>query len=98
MDDKDVIAHLASGAKLRRHGDDGTEVELVTFHDVVTPDQWNRLADGGWLKGFANGGGAWLSDEGRRAYLRSTDEMGDGKLVPPVTPNQELTAAQGEKP
>lgn len=92
MDDKDVIAHLAAGAKLRRHGDDGTDVELVTFHAEVTTDQWNRLADGGWLKGFANGGGARLSDEGRLAYLRSTDEMGDGKLVPPVTPNSNSTA------
>jgi hypothetical protein len=84
MEDKNVIAHLASGAVLLFDEMGG---DLVTRHGHVTSDQVTRLGREGWIDWFANSGGARLSDAGRLAYIKSTDEMGDGKLLPPVTPN-----------
>lgn len=50
---------------------------------TLTTMEVSRLVQDGWLESTANGGGYTLTDEGRKAYLRSTDELGDGKLVPP---------------
>lgn len=49
----------------------------------VTAQEVSFLADHGWLKPMPNGGGAWLSDDGRKAFMRSTDELGDGELKSP---------------
>lgn len=83
MTDDEVIALMAEGAVLVTDSDQ-QGAELVTRHAAIVPDQWNRLARGGWLKPFANNGGAWLSDGGKLAYLRSMDELGDGQLIAPV--------------
>lgn len=82
MEDKEVIALLASGAVLLED-EDRMGAELVTRHAQISSEQWNRLGRQGWLKPFANNGGAWLSDAGRLAYIRSTDELGNGVMVPP---------------
>lgn len=77
---EDVVQALASGYSARW---DDRELYVTKSAGRVRGDTLQRLLDEGWLKGFPNGGGFWLSDEGHKAYLRSTDELGDGKLVPP---------------
>lgn len=74
MEDTEVLMHLAGGAVLIRD-EDGFGADIVTRHGRVDSTQFNRLMVSGMLKGFANGGGAWISDEGKKAYLRSTDEL-----------------------
>jgi hypothetical protein len=81
--DYQIIAHLAAGAALRLDRD-ATSYQLVTFRAEVSAAQVEQLNRAGWLHGFPNGCGAWLSDAGRAQYIKSTDEMGDGKLVSPV--------------
>lgn len=83
MTDEQIIAHLAAGAALRLDSCDN-RYQLVTFHAEVSTTQVEQLSRAGWLAGFPNGGGAWLSDAGRAQYIKSTDEMGDGKLVSPT--------------
>ena len=78
------IAHiaglLADGQTWFRYTSD--DVELITPHrfDHVA---FNHMLRHGWLENTAGCGGYRLTDEGRIAYIRSTDEMGDGKLVDP---------------
>lgn len=80
------IASILSDGKTRLravdNGEAGITVELVTHHrfDHVAFD---HMLHHGWLESMANGGTYKLSDAGLLAYLRSTDEMGDGKLVDP---------------
>jgi hypothetical protein len=86
MDIKNVIGKLAQpGWLICTHdlgGFDGSEYwlekregERVTGHDIRV------LMREGWLESF--NGGYRLSDAGRAAYMRSTDELGDGKLLAP---------------
>lgn len=48
---------------------------------TVLTEEINYMGRNGWLKGMPSGRGSWLSDEGRKAFLRSTDELGDGRLA-----------------
>lgn len=82
MSDGEVIAHLASGSDLL-FDNNRSGAEIVTRHGSVTTDQVNRLGKAGWIKWFPSGGGAGLSDAGRAAYIKSTDELGDGVLCDP---------------
>ena len=76
----EVVGHLASGAKLR-YTDDYVELVLpVTQPDGAT---FTRLVHHGWLVSTPNGGGYTLSDEGLKAYLRSTDELQSVGLADP---------------
>jgi hypothetical protein len=84
MEDSSVISHLACGAVLL-FDRDSAGGELVMRYGHVTAEQVTRLGRDGWIKWFPSGGGAWLTDAGRAAYIKSTDEMGDGKLVAPNT-------------
>jgi len=70
---------LAGGAGLWYTSD---SVELVTRHRF-DHTAFNYMLHHGWLESTAGCGGYRLTDEGLRAYLRSTDEMGDGKLIDP---------------
>lgn len=79
---EEVVQALASGYGMQR---DDCDVRVVRSAGKVRSDTLQRLIDEGWLEGYANGGGWRLSDEGHKAYLRSSDEMGDGKLVAPRT-------------
>lgn len=57
-------------------------------HDVT--GLFQEMIREGWLVSSPNGGSYVLSDAGRAAYMRSTDELGDGKLISP-------RASQGER-
>lgn len=54
--------------------------EICGPSQPVLSEEINYMGRCGWLKGMPSGVGAWLSDEGRKAFLRSTDELGDGEL------------------
>lgn len=81
---EEVVQALASGYAARWEND---TLYVTKTEGRIRRDTLDRLMREGWLEGFANGGGFRLSDEGRKAYLKSTDELGDGKLVPPVSEN-----------
>ena len=75
-----IVMELADGAKLRR--DDDSWILVKDLPQPSGPD----LADlfhRGWLVSMPNGGTCKLSDAGLQAYVRSTDELGDGKLLHP---------------
>lgn len=79
---KEVVAALAGGAHIEL--DDENYYELRLPAPKIDGETWTRLIHHGWLESMPNGGWYKLSDTGLRAYLRSTDEMGDGKLVDPT--------------
>lgn len=77
----ETVGHLASGARLRYTRDDGLELVLpVKQPDGVTI---SRLIHHGWVSSTPGCGGYALSDEGLKAYLRSTDEMQSVGLIDP---------------
>jgi hypothetical protein len=77
---EDIIPLLAGNYRLR---DDGDYLWLTQTAGKVRDDTLHRLIEEGWVQRFPNGSGFELTDEGRKAYMRSTDEMGDGILHPP---------------
>jgi hypothetical protein len=78
---RDTISELASGAVFRFDSDHSPRL----VRDLRQPDGgiFEVLAHRGWLESMANGGGYKLTDAGRLAYLRSTDELSDGRLLHP---------------
>lgn len=78
---REAIWELASGAVVRL--DDEGQPRLV--RDLPQPSAFfDVLMHRGWLDRLPNGGTFKLSDAGMRAYLRSTDELGDGRLLHPA--------------
>lgn len=80
----EIVQALASGAVIRTEID-GYDRDYRLDRGsprVLSTTVVNMIRDG-WLESF--NGGYRLTDGGKKAYLRSTDELGDGKLVPPVT-------------
>lgn len=77
---EDIVPLLAGDYRMR---DDGDYLYLTHIAGRVRDDTLRRLLEEGWIKSFPNGCGFELTDEGRKAYMRSTDEMGDGVLHPP---------------
>lgn len=81
---EEVVQHLASGWSLRDHGShgyDGPDYWMSRTAGRVRGDTIERLIREGWVQSY--NGGFSLTDEGHRAYMRSTDELGDGKLIAP---------------
>lgn len=78
---KHIAGLLAGGEARFRYTDD--DVELVTVHRFDHA-AFNHMLHHGWLESTTGCGGYKLSDAGKLAYLRSTDELGDGKLVDPT--------------
>lgn len=78
---REVVAELASGALLRLDDDN----YWILVRDLKQPqgDVIDHLMHCGWLESMPNGGTCKISDAGKIAYLRSTDELGDGQLVAP---------------
>lgn len=82
--DRDLIEELAGGAFISAKdlgGWDGYEYELRRPGKVITSTQLNRLLDAGWLCGSNTA--YFLTDEGKKSYLRSVDELGGGRLIAP---------------
>lgn len=90
METKSIIEKLAQyGWTIRSEdlGDhDGCEYWLQRCERYDISADIERLRREGWLEPF--NGGFRLSDEGRKAYLRSTDELGDGALIAPTAGDQ----------
>ncbi len=83
--EREIIQDLAGGFTIQTEidgWDSETYMQPPGRYDVLT-SQVQSLIDDGWLKSFPNGCGYWLSDEGRKAYNRAMDELGDGKLIAP---------------
>lgn len=78
----EIVGALASGARIRLDRD--CQPELIMPSPKLDGITWDRLCHHGWLDTMPNGGTFKLSDAGLLAYLRSTDEMGDGKLIDPT--------------
>jgi len=77
---KDAVGLLATQGVVCRYSDDGG-CDLVTHHGHLTNEEINYLCDAGFV--YSMNGTYRLTDEGRLAYLRSTDELQDGVLRPP---------------
>jgi len=41
----------------------------------------DELRRAGFLRDIPNGSGWWVNDAGRAAFIKSTDEMGDGRAL-----------------
>ena len=83
--DREVIERLAGGdfiAAIDLGGYDGYEYSLRSKETSVDESQLRRLIDHGWL--YSTNTSYRLTDEGKKAYMRSMDELGDGTLVPPM--------------
>lgn len=78
---REVVGELASGALLRLDDDNC----WILVRDLKQPegDVISHLMHTGWLESMANGGTCKISEAGKLAYLRSTDELGDGQLIDP---------------
>ena len=76
---EDIVQHMASGWRLSR--EDGDYFVTQTA-GRVRGDTINRLLAEGWCE--TRNTCLILTDAGRCAYLRSTEELGDGKLIPPT--------------
>jgi len=83
-----ILMHLVDGYKLQLQPDSNVYFDLVRHGPAPDPRAVNELGEAGFLKGFANGGGYWVSDEGKLAFIKSTDELGDGKVWREQTPGE----------
>jgi hypothetical protein len=87
LDLKEVISRLAQpGYAVRVHDNgeyDGYSVYVERTEGVqITGRELEMLKADGWIE--FDGPRSWkLSDEGRKAWLRSSDELGDGVLRAP---------------
>lgn len=79
---RSAVQDMAGGAVLQVTGP-GMELEMVAPVNQPEGDVVSHLIHHGWLESFSNGGGYRLSDAGKLAYLRSTDELDDGALIDP---------------
>ena len=77
---EELIPLLAEGAKIRW---DSGECNVVKFYGQAT--NLEKLIEDGWIISGTGSGYYTLSDDGLKAYMKSTDEMGDGKLIAPST-------------
>jgi len=75
---EEIVQHLASGWGL--YQDDG-DWYVQKNAGRVRSDTLSRLIQEGWIERLNVS--CRLTDAGHKAYLRSGDEMGDGKLIPP---------------
>lgn len=89
---KELIRLLVRPGFRLVYADDCNCARICGPDTAVTDQEVNFLADNGWLKLMPSNCGAWLSDEGRKAFLRSTDELGDGTLqITDPAPKNEKT-------
>ena len=82
--DRQIITELASGARIVCRdlgGHDGYAYELVRGEITLTSSQVNRLIDEGWI--YSSNTAYFLTEAGKESYLKSTDELGEGRLLAP---------------
>lgn len=80
--DRQVITELAGGARIIATDEgDGWSYKLIHGEVPITAGQVVRLLDEGWI--YSSNTAYFLTDEGKKAYLRSTDELGNGRLLVP---------------
>jgi hypothetical protein len=96
MNVRDVIARLVQpGWTIRTEdhgGFDGRDYWLEKREgERLTDQDISDLLRDGWVRSY--NGGYELTDEGRKAYFRSSDELGDGQLIAP-----RATATKRESP
>ena len=72
----EAVEKLAAGYLVELIDD---EPRIVDANSIGGPI-WDRLIREGWLRSMPCGWVYRLSDEGLKAHLRSTDELGDGVL------------------
>lgn len=79
----EIVQHLATGKIIRREqeGHDPADYWLEIGRFKIPDNLIERMIREGWLQSF--NGGYRLTDAGHAAYMRSTDELGDGRLVSP---------------
>ena len=92
---KDAIERLAqSGYRVcvdDNGGYDGYSIWIRRTEGMqITQRELEMFVKDGWLTPYGSNGYE-LSDAGRCAYLRSTDELQDGKLIPPNALNRKET-------
>jgi hypothetical protein len=75
---EDVVKHLAGGWRL---GHEDGDYFVTRTAGQVRSDTIRRLNAEGWIE--SRNTCYVLTDAGHKAYMRSTDEMGDGQLHPP---------------
>lgn len=83
-----VVAALAQGFKLTDHGDhrdfDGPEYWIEKREGFRLTVSIDRLIALGVIERHPTHASGWvLGDKWHRAYMRSTDELGDGRLYVP---------------
>ena len=87
---KRAVEAFAQGFQYRVHdlgGYDGYEPWIEKIEGFrVEYRLMERLAREGWIEPYG-ARGYQLTDAGRAAYIRSTDELQDGKLIPPCAQN-----------
>lgn len=78
---QEALNDLAAGFKIKSDGDGGWWPILVYEQTKkISGPVIEELMNAGFIHGIANGSGFQISDEGRKAHLKSTDELGDGKV------------------
>lgn len=82
MTDQEIIFALAGGSRIyvEQDGFHGNSYELRDLGIEICGGTVSRLVSQGWIEGPNT---YRLTDAGFKSYLRSADELGDGKLVPP---------------
>lgn len=87
MELKEIIEKLASteGYRINSHYHGGYDSD--TYHlegpSFNVTNMVDKMLRDGWIEPAPIGRHLQLTDAGRAAYLRSTDELGDGKLIAP---------------
>jgi len=82
LTDRQVITELACGARIVATDEgDGYSYKLIREQVAITAAQVIRLLDEGWI--YSSNTAYFLTDEGKKSYLRSTDELGNGQLLAP---------------
>lgn len=78
---EEALKLLGAGYSIGEVGDD---LHLVMMGPKLSSQALDWLRSAGFVEMSRNGSSnAWISDEGKKAFLKSTDEMGDGKIVWP---------------
>lgn len=76
---KNVLLFLVEGCAYVPD-EDGYGGQLMIRRGECSSTVFNELARAGFVGFVPSGNVARLTDKGKLAYLRSTDELGDGKI------------------